>query len=315
MNSANSHLSLAAGAEFDLIRRIWRRLGDRHAPSGGDCAMLELGSERLAVTVDASIEGTHFRLGWISHREVGWRACTATLSDLAAVAAEPVGVMVCLGVPSEWPAELASDVMEGVGEAASAVGAAVLGGDLVRSDRLIVDVVGLGRAPRAVSRAGAEVGDFLWVTGELGGPAAALAAWNAGIEPEGSARARFALPEARVREAAWLRDRGAKALIDISDGLLADASHLAAASAVGLEIEYDRVPTHPAAEPEVAITSGEEYELLVALPATFGREDAAAFRETFGVSLTRVGDVTVGEGVRLVRNGLSVESPEGYRHF
>jgi len=213
-------------------------LGDAVVGAGDDCAIVELGAERLALSIDLSVEGVHFRLGWMSPAEVGWRAAAAALSDLAAVAASPSGILVSLGVPDGWPEEHVAEVMEGAAAAARATGAVVWGGDLIRNQRLIVDVAVVGKVEgRPVLRRGARVGDELWVTGALGGPAAALKAWEARQEPDAMARERFARPTPRVAEARWLRDRGATALIDLSDGLVADATHLAAASLVRCTID------------------------------------------------------------------------------
>lgn len=308
---------LGAGREFDLIRSIWSRLGARlSGGAGDDCAFVDLGGTPVALTTDVAVEGTHFRLGWLTHYEVGWRAAAGALSDLAAVAASPEGAMVSLGIPEEWPDELAVALMDGVGDAVAAVGAKVWGGDLVRSERCVVDVVCIGMvaggADRFVSRSGAEAGDGLWVTGRLGGPLAALDALSAGREPEASARERLAHPMPRIQEAHWLRDHEAKAMIDISDGLAGDAGHLAAASRVELVIDADAVPGHPSA-PSTPLVSGEEYELLIALPATFAA--ATEFADRFGLPLTRIGVVEVGKGVVVTKNGVPVDVPAGYLHF
>ena len=309
------HTALGPGGEFDRIRAIWRRLGEQMSQAGEDCALVTIGSERLAISTDVTIEGTHFRKGWLAPEEVGWRAAAAALSDLAAVAAEPRGVMASLGVSPEWPEELVSEVMHGVGQAAAAVDAQLWGGDLVRSERLVLDVVVVGRAEAPVLRSGAAPGEGLWVTGALGGPAAALAAWLAGGEPEQTARERFAHPRPRIAEALWLRDEGATAMIDLSDGLIGDAGHLAAASGVRCVIEDERVPVHPAASPRGALVGGEEYELLAALPRETDNELAAAFEDTFGIRLTRVGRVEEGQGVELLENGAPVALPGGFTQF
>ncbi|GBD33577.1 MAG: hypothetical protein KatS3mg081_0714 [Gemmatimonadales bacterium] len=311
------HIDLGPGAEFDRIRAIWRRLGERASDLGDDAHVLELDGRRLAVSTDASVEGTHFRVGWLQPFEIGWRAAVASLSDLAAVAADPRGVLVSVGVPRDWPEEHLSDLMEGVGEAAAEVGAKVWGGDLVRAELLMIDVVSVGVCEgEPVLRRGAQPGDGLWVTGKLGGCFVAVAAWNAGREPDWWARERFARPRPRVQEARWLRDRGAKALIDISDGLVGDAGHLAAASGVGIVIDVDHVPVHPSVEvSDIALVSGEEYELLVALPAEFDASAALEFSERFSLTLTRIGHVDGESGVRLVREGKRIWSPKGFEHF
>ncbi len=312
----STHTGLGPGGEFDHIRRFWSRLGERAAPAGDDCALIDVGEERLAIGTDLAVEDVHFRGGWLRPDEIGWRAAAAALSDLAAMAAEPMGVLVSLGVSNEWHEEFVTDVMDGVGNAAASVGAAVWGGDLVRSDRLIIDMVVVGRAPRPLLRSGAQERDGLWITGRLGAPAAAIGAWARRVEPDHLARERFAHPLPRVREALWLRDRGARAMMDVSDGLVGDAGHLAAASGIRCVIDADRVPVHPAADtPEQALVSGEEYELLVVLPegvqATVGRE----FEKEFEIPLTRLGSIVAGAGVEVHRAGQSIAVPVGFRHF
>ncbi|MCZ6917925.1 MAG: thiamine-phosphate kinase [Gemmatimonadetes bacterium] len=298
-----------------MVRALWGRIADRAAPSGDDCAFVDVGEARLAISGDLSIEGTHFRLGWLALHEIGWRAAAASLSDLAAVAATPVGIMVGIGISPEWPSDSAAEVMEGAAAAAAAVDAVVLGGDIVRSENLVLDVTAIGRlASDPVERRGARVGDALYVTGRLGGPAAALAAWEAGREPESSARERFAHPEPRIAQATWLRDQGVHAMVDLSDGLLADAQHLAAASSVRCALDLAAVPLHPAAEsPERALAGGEEYELLVAAPE--GEAMPEAFGAAFDLPLTRVGRVEEGLGVEVRRDGAITHVISPFRQF
>ncbi|KPJ99080.1 MAG: hypothetical protein AMS20_15960 [Gemmatimonas sp. SG8_28] len=310
------HTRLGVGAEFDRIRAIWERLGSRAAPAGDDCALLPLGEDLLAISTDMAVEGTHFRAGWLSPRDLGWRIAAAALSDLAAVAAAPVGAMASIGVPEVAPDDLVTDLMDGIGDAAQSVGATVVGGDLVRAELLVVDMVVFGTVRAPVRRSGARAGDTLWVTGALGAPVAAIRAWEAGRDPAAAARARFAKPVPRVVAAGRLREAGATAMIDLSDGLLADAGHLAAASGVACRIESERVPVHAGAdEARDALVGGEEYELLAALPATFSAKAAATLAKECGVSLTRVGLVEEGAGVVLVEAGRPVELPRGFRHF
>ena len=298
-----------------MVRALWRRIGDRGGPSGDDCAFVGVGKSRLAISSDLSIEGTHFRLGWLALHEIGWRAAAASLPDLAAVAAAPVGILVSIGISPEWAKDAVAELMEGASEAADSTGGVVLGGDIVGSENLVLDVTAIGRLEHdPVERRGAEVGDALYVTGRLGGPAAALAAWEGGREPDASARARFAHPEPRLAQTAWLRDHDAHAMIDLSDGLLADAGHLAAASAVRCELDLGIVPLHPAIEhPEQALSGGEEYELLVAAPE--GEAMVEAFGTAFGLPLTRVGRVGKGSGVEVRRDGAVAGVASPFRHF
>lgn len=307
---------LGSGVEFDRIRAIFKRLGGRGGALGDDCALVTIGSAALALSTDLAIEGTHFRRTWLTPEEIGWRAAAAALSDLAAVAARPAGLLTSVGVPADAAADLVVRIMDGVGAAAESVGATVWGGDLVAAPEIVMDTAVVGVAPTPVRRSGAVVGDDLWVTGRLGAARAAVLAWEAGREPVPAVRSRFAHPEARVAAAAWLRERGARAMIDLSDGLVADAGHIAAASGVACVIDAECVPAHDGATAEDALAGGEDYELLVALPAmSDGAGLSASFREACGIPLTRVGRVTSGDGVALERAGRRIPLVLGYTHF
>jgi thiamine-monophosphate kinase len=272
---------------------------------GDDAAVLEGG---WVVTVDVSIEDVHFRRAWLSDREVGYRAAAGALSDIAAMAATPVGVLVSLAAPRVegmgGPVDVEA-VHAGVRELCDSVGAAVIGGDLSRSPGLLViDVVAIGRAERPLLRRGAEPKDEVWVTGRLGASAAAVHAWESGGAPSPELREAFARPRPRIAEARALADANvARALVDVSDGLAGDAAHVAAASGVRITLEAAAIPVAPAAVAalgaesafERALHGGEDYELcFVARPGTV---DAAAFERAHGVPLTRVGWVSAGAGV------------------
>ena len=314
-------LRLGSGGEFDRLRAIFAALGAAGRDLGDDCALLPVGGRTLAISIDLSLEAVHFRTDWLSFREIGWRATAAALSDLAAEGAEPIGVLVSVGLPGKGRArekgrrDPATEIMTGVGAAARAVGASVLGGDLVRSPRYLVDVCVLGVVQRPVRRSGARPGDGLWVTGRLGGAGLALAALRVGRRLAPAVRRRFARPVPRIAAGRWLARRGARAMIDISDGLAGDAGHLAAASGVGIAIELERVPCWPGVPPRAAAASGEEYELLVALPRSFGTAGARAFRRATGLPLTRIGACTAGRGLRITHEGRLITSPRGFDHF
>ena len=310
---------LGPGGEFDRLRAVFRRLGPRLRGAGDDAALITVDGARLALSCDLAIEGQHFRLGWITAEEVGWRACAAALSDLAAVAAEPLGVLAAVGVPDGRDGEFLERLMDGIARAAESAGAVLWGGDLVRAPQVTIDVTVVGRADRPVRRSGAQPGDGLWVTGLLGAPRAAVDAWEAGRTPAPAARERFAHPVPRIAEAAWLRDHGASALIDLSDGLVGDAGHVAAASQLALVVETERVPVHPAVTGDEAVTlallGGEEYELLVTLPPGFGAADRSTFVQRFTLPLTRIGTVAAGKGVQVLRDGRPVAPGPGFSHF
>ncbi|MBI1967599.1 MAG: thiamine-monophosphate kinase, partial [Gemmatimonadetes bacterium] len=253
--------------------------------------------------------------------EIGWRAGAAALSDLAAEGAQPIGVLVSLGMPGEnekretGNVDPAAEIMAGVGAVAQSVGARVLGGDLLKSERYLVDVCALGTCERPVRRAGGRPGDGVWVTGELGGCRLALRELQAGRKPADDVARRFARPAPRIAAGLWLARQGARAMLDVSDGLASDARHLAAASGVALEIALEHVPCWIGADPLLAVASGEEYELLVALPPAFGAAEADAFQEFHDLPLTRIGSCAAGEGVRFTDRGLTIAPPRGFDHF
>jgi thiamine-monophosphate kinase len=313
----SDHLWLGGGAEFDRIRAIYARLGDAAYGLGDDCALLRADKATIALSIDISVEGVHFERDWLTLPEIGYRAAVAALSDLAAEGARAAGLLVSVGVPSGGPADEAAEIMGGVGTAAADAGAKVLGGDLTRAPLLIVDVCAIGTAPRPVRRIGAEPGDGLWVTGQLGGMALALQEYRAGRRPAPDLAERFARPQPRLAAGQWLASQGAHAMIDLSDGLSSDAGHVAAASGVALEIALERLPCWGGAAPLIAAASGEEYELLVALPAAFGETQAQAFAGLVGggLPLTRIGVCAKGAGVRFTDRGASVTPPAGYDHF
>ena len=307
------HTTLGAGREFDAIRALLVRWGSLAAGIGDDCAVLDVpAGERLCVSTDSSVEGVHFRREWLTPAEIGYRATMAALSDLAAMAARPLGLLVALAAPTAWRTSL-DGIADGIGAAARDGGAPVLGGDTTGGERLALTITVLGAAAEPVTRGGGRAGDALFVTGRLGGPRLALDALEAGRVPDRAHRDRFARPRARLLEARWLAGRGASALIDVSDGLLGDAAHLAAASAARVTIDLQRVPCVAGARPLDAAASGEEYELLCAAPATI---DAAEFERAFGVPLTGVGWLAAGPpGVDAMDGPTRVDLPRGYDHF
>ncbi|MFQ5551516.1 MAG: thiamine-phosphate kinase [Gemmatimonadales bacterium] len=301
------------GREFDLIRKFEQRLGGAIDGIGHDCAILPVRDASIAVSSDLSIEGTHFRFGWLEPHEVGWRATAAALSDLAAAGARPAAVLVSLGFDPEWPDERAVELMDGCGAAAGSVGARIVGGDVVKAQRCTIGVTVLGTLDGpAVNRSGASIGDRVWVTGSLGGPAQALLAWQNGAEPDAAARTRFAHPIPRIEMGLTLRGV-ASAMIDLSDGLASDAGHLAAASGVGLTIDYDAVPLHPSVtDRDLAFTGGEEYELLFTVPHT---ADVPADVVESEVGATHIGEVVEGSRVVVLRGDEVVDVGRGYRHL
>jgi thiamine-monophosphate kinase len=305
---------MGPGVEFDLIRRMAERWGDLVQHAGDDAAVLDIAhGAQLVASTDTSVEGVHFRREWLSLQEIGYRATIASLSDLAAMAAEPVGLLIAATIPA-GVAETIEQLADGIGQAARDCGCPIVGGDLTGGDRISLTMTVLGSASPPVGRAGAKVGDSIWCTGRLGAPGAAVRALLAGQLPSAEHWPRFAHPVARIEEARWLAEQGASAMIDISDGLSSDARHIAAASAVALEIDVLSIPCVPSVMPRAAAASGEEYELLLTAPDEF---DAAAFESSFSVPLTRIGKVVEGEEAEVAfREGETrVDLAAGYDHF
>jgi thiamine-monophosphate kinase len=305
-----SDTRLGPGKEFDAIREVIARLGDTAHGIGDDGAVLDIArGDRLVVSTDASVENQHFKEGWLTPEEIGYRAVTAALSDLAAMAAHPIAILWAVNLPERWRPHLSS-LGEGARMAAGAANAKIVGGNLAASAELSITTTVLGSVFAPLERRGATPGDRLYVTGELGGPAMALSALMAGRKPESRYRARFAKPVARIFEARWLADRGATAGLDISDGLVGDARHLAAASGVGLSVYIDRLPLIEGADAMTGARSGEEYELLVAAPSLDTRE----FATRFGIALTEIGEVG-GTEVAFLNRGRPVDVGRGHDHL
>ena len=305
--------ALGPGREFDLIRALTNQWGDLARGVGDDAALLDVpAGEMLVVSADNIVEGVHFRDGWLTPREIGWRAASAALSDLAAMAAAPLGVLVSLSLPDSWLSRV-EDLARGIGEAVASAGTVIVGGNITGARELNVAMTVLGHCARPLRRSGARPGDALYVTGRLGGPVTAVRALEHGETPPRRARDRFAWPEPRLRAAQWLAANEAHAAIDISDGLFADAGHVAAASGVRLVIDLDTLPLLAGVDPATAARGGEEYELLVAAPADL---DTAAFACALALPLTRIGRVESGAAeVEATLHGARVAPLDGFDHF
>ena len=236
----------------------------------------------LVVTQDALVEGVHFRLDWISWRELGFRAAAVNLSDLAASGAEPEALIVTLALPAGADVDDVYALYEGIVEA----GVRIAGGDTTASPAALVSITAIGYADRIPGRGGARAGDLLVVTGPLGGAGAAFRAGG------------YLRPPVRIEEGKRLA-RTAHALLDLSDGLAIDAAHLARRSGVRCVIELENVPLAGGAVVG-DLGFGEDYELLAAV------EDASGF--------TVVGSVEAGEGVELLRGG-EPYALSGFEHF
>ncbi|HVB30627.1 MAG TPA: thiamine-phosphate kinase [Gemmatimonadaceae bacterium] len=312
--TGDRHVALGAGAEFDAIRRLLHRLDARSAGTGDDAALLAVPPGQLLVaSIDVTVENVHFRRPWLTPTEIGYRAATAALSDLAAMAARPLGMLTAFVIPDSWRDALDA-LADGIGEAAAAADTIVVGGNLSEGSELSITTTVLGHAAHPLPRAGVGAHDTLYVTGRLGGSGAALSAFLGGRPPAPAYRERFAHPKARIAEALWLAEAGATAAIDISDGLAADAGHLAAASKRCIDLDLAAIPVVDGVSPLDALASGEEYELLVSAP---GSLDGAAFAARFGIPLTAIGRAVPGEPHLVFVNdgGRRVAAGRGHSHL
>ena len=247
--------------EFGLIAQVVARLGT--SPSvllgpGDDAAVVAAPDGRVVATTDVLVEGVHFRHDWSTGYDVGRKAAAANLADVAAMGARGTALLVGLAAPPALPVQWALDLADGLRDEAALVGAVVVGGDVVRSDLLVVSVTALGdlagRAP--VTRAGARAGDVVVLAGELGRSAAGMALLSGGTT-DGELVAAHRRPTPPYELCPVLADAGATAMCDVSDGLLSDAGHVAAAS--GVRIDLDDAD-------EAFLTGGEDHALLATLP-------------------------------------------------
>ena len=303
-------------SEFTLIYRYFSALGRGEAVDlsvGDDCAILHLApGERLATSVDTMVAGVHFPLDSFPE-DIGFRAVSAAASDLAAMGARPLGMTLALTLPEADELWLHA-FSEGIAAAAAECQLPLVGGDTTRGPLTItVQVLGALPAARALLRGGASQGDTVYVSGSLGDAAAALAVlageWLPGPEDAEYLLDRFNRPRARIALGRELLGR-ATAAIDISDGLLADAGHIAAASGVKIRIDPALLPlspalaSHPSREQVLrwALSGGDDYELCFCLPAG----------ESPPAGCTRIGQVEAGSGVDC---GLDIDTAAGYQHF
>jgi thiamine-monophosphate kinase len=325
-----------ATGEFDLIARLVERLpppGPRlRVGSGDDAAVVEPAGAAAVTTVDGIVEGVHFTLPEFPLGAVGRKALGAALSDLAAMGAEPGEAYVALGASPELEESELLEIADGLAEVALREHVAVAGGDLVRSPQLALTVTCVGyERPgiKIVTRAGARPGDVVAVTGELGGAAAALRLLGdgaaAGLDPgvRDALLARQLDPRPRIAAGRALAAHGATAMIDISDGLGADAGHVAQASAVSVSIELQTVPLPEGiaavaegerAALELAASGGEDYELLATIPPERLDAAVAAVADT-GVRLTEIGQVMEGFGVTIMDAQGRAVPASGFDHM
>jgi thiamine-monophosphate kinase len=293
--------------EFELLALLREGLptaGPRLVLGSGDDAAITVPGGAVATSVDALIEGVHFRRETASLRQIGRKALSTALSDLAAMGAEAGEAYVVLGAPEGMSEGELLELGEGMAAVAGETGTAIAGGDLTRAPVLTLAVTVTGHTARAddfVTRGGAREGDVLVVTGELGGAAAGLLLLDDPSLPgDDTLRDRQLDPTPLLAAGRALAAAGATAMIDVSDGLAGDANHVAVASDALLRIDVDALPIAPgvaalaaAADRDplvLAVSGGEDYELFAALPPE-GVADAQSALAALDIPLTVVGQV------------------------
>ena len=310
-------------SEFDLIARHFTPAApgpEAGVPLGvgDDCALLApRPGMQLAVSVDTSVADVHFP-GDAPAAAIGYRALAVSLSDLAAMGAEPRWCLMALALESDEQAWLA-DFASGFHSLCQTSGTALVGGDVTRGE-LAIGVTVMGEVPvgEALSRGGARADDVLAVTGVLGGGAGGLALWQRGERDlDHPLLARYLKPVPRLAAGQALRGL-AHAAIDVSDGLLADLEHILAASGVGARLEREALPLATglrevlgeAAAYRAALCGGDDYELLVSLPGHLLGEARRRLAGQ-GLTLTAIGTVRAEAGV----TGVDLDGAHGWQHF
>lgn len=318
--------------EFDLLARIRKRLPPAEPPlllGSGDDAAVSVPAGATATSVDAIVEGVHFDRD-APLRLVGRKGLATALSDLAAMGAEAGEAYVVLGVPERIGEDECLELLDGIGAVARETGTALAGGDITRAPAisLAFTVVGHAADPaRLVTRGGARPGDRLVLTGEIGAAAAALLLERGDLAVDlppavaENLRGRLLAPVPRLAEGRALAAAGATAMIDLSDGLGADAGHVAEQSGVALRIDAGRLPVAAGVaevaaaagrDPlELASGGGEDYELLASLPAE-RVEEATDSVATAGTKLTVIGEARSGSGVEIRLPGGGALEPRGF---
>nr|WP_274376848.1 thiamine-phosphate kinase [Acidothermus cellulolyticus] len=272
---------MADVGEFGLIARIIERLTSNAATllgPGDDAAVVAVPDGRVVVTTDLLVDGRHFRRDWSTPYDVGRKAAAQNMADIAAMGAVPVALVVGLATPPDIPAFWAERLADGLREEAARTGAAVVGGDVVRSDTVVVAVTALGdlqgRTP--VTRGGARPGDVVAVIGRLGWAEAGLAALRRGFRTPRAAVEAHRRPEPPYEAGPIAADRGATSMIDVSDGLLGDLGHVAVASRIRIDVESAALPVADVVAEVAAacgvdplrwvLTGGEDHALAATFP-------------------------------------------------
>lgn len=315
--------------EFGFIERVRKHLGSHPnvivGPGEDDCAVVRAGDKVLLITCDLSMEDVHFRRGVVSPHEIGWKAATSGLSDIASMGGVPLFMVASVAAPADTDAAELEAICTGMAAAAESCGAALVGGDTTRSSGgIVLDVTVVGEAPegRYVLRRGAKSGDLFAVTGYPGRAAAGLDAQEQKLALPDLITVHYH-PMARVREGRWLASQPAvHAMIDISDGPVQDGAHIANRSGLGLAFTSASVAIDPPivdaslltgkSIPEYVLYGGEAYELGFAVDPKDAGRVFKEFRERFNLPVFALGQFS-NEHAGVLVDG-SPPAP-GFQHF
>ena len=305
--------------EFGVIDRVVAAL-PTPAPTtllgpGDDGAVLTAPDGRIVTSVDVLVDGVHFRSDWATGEQIGRRAALAAMSDIAAMGAVPTALLVGLAAPGTTDADLLQQIGAGLSAAAAGAGADVVGGDLTSAPVLVISVTVIGDLGGAtpVLRSGAAPGDVVALTGRIGWAAAGLAVLTRGFRSPAAAVGAYRVPEPPLAQGPLAAAAGATAMIDVSDGLLADLGHVAVASGVAIDLRTQAL-TVPARLTEVGSALGKD-PLAWLLTGGDDHPLAATFPDTASVpeGWTVIGRVSAGAGVTV--DGAVYEGDAGWDHF
>lgn len=265
--------------EFGLLDRIKNAItSPAGAPVGiGDDAAVVNVPPPVVVGVDAVVEDRHFKHDWVTAEDVGHRAAAAAMADVAAMGGRPVALLAAVTVPPDTPVEWVEQLMVGINDEGDQTGAGVVGGDLTRGDSIVVSVTALGTAASIVRRDGAEPGDVIAIAGRQGWAAAGLTVLSRGFRSPRSLVQAYGRPNPPYDSGPAAAEAGATAMIDISDGLMADIQHLARASGVVVDLESDLIPIADQLQETSSafnvdpltwvLAGGDDHSLVAAFPA------------------------------------------------
>lgn len=324
-----ANIKLSELGEFGLIDRLRKLVGE--APEGevwigDDTAVIRAPAGTIFFTADLLIEGVHFDVSLTKPEDLGYKAIAVNVSDVAAMGGTPRRAVVSLGIRPGIEVDWVESLYGGMRECSDAFDMAVVGGDVSRSDCLVISVALIGNPAgrRVIERRGARVGDVICVTGTLGASAAGLRLLRAGIRDRPDLTRAHLRPVPRVREVEILRRHLPTSMIDVSDGFAADLSHICDASKVGVVVDASRIPV-PDLEGveidrdplELALYGGEDWELCFTIPAKRAEEAAQAVRDGTGTPVSVVGEVVEeSKGRVLIKDGTQVQlEARGWDHL